>query len=54
MYGFVAVVVSLAVGASGAPATDEITNLPGLSHNISFRHFSGYLSGVEGKHLHYW
>lgn len=44
----------LATGAFGAPAEDEITNLPGLNHNITFRHFSGYLQGTEGKHLHYW
>lgn len=54
MYWLLAVVASLVVGAFGSPAADEIINLPGLSHNISFRHFSGYLSGVEGKHLHYW
>lgn len=44
----------IVAGVSAAPAEDEITALPGLNHNISFRHFSGYLTGTEGKHLHYW
>lgn len=54
MYAILAVVTCLVVGARAAPAADEIQNLPGLNHAISFKHYSGYLSGVEGKHLHYW
>ncbi|KAG7163207.1 Lysosomal protective protein-like [Homarus americanus] len=55
MYTLVTVVVvCLAAGVLGAPDSDEIIDLPGLNHNISFRHYSGYLSGAEGKHLHYW
>ncbi|KAK3880334.1 hypothetical protein Pcinc_015162 [Petrolisthes cinctipes] len=37
-----------------APAADLITDLPGLNHTISFRHYSGYLDGGQGKRLHYW
>lgn len=37
-----------------APAADEVTYLPGLHKQASFRHYSGYLSVADGKHLHYW
>ncbi|XP_029005681.1 lysosomal protective protein isoform X2 [Betta splendens] len=39
---------------SAAPAADEVTYLPGLRKQPSFRHYSGYLSVADGKHLHYW
>lgn len=42
----------LVVGA--IPADDEVTYLPGLSKQPSFRQFSGYLDLPTGKHLHYW
>lgn len=37
-----------------APPGDEVTFLPGLAKQPSFRHFSGYLCAGPGKHLHYW
>ncbi|KAG9468157.1 hypothetical protein GDO78_013648 [Eleutherodactylus coqui] len=37
-----------------APTADEITYLPGLKKQPSFRQFSGYLNVPGGKHLHYW
>ncbi|XP_064102182.1 lysosomal protective protein-like isoform X2 [Macrobrachium nipponense] len=40
--------------ASSAPAEDEITDLPGLGYTVPFKHYSGYLTGSEGKQLHYW
>ncbi|RUS72201.1 hypothetical protein EGW08_020028 [Elysia chlorotica] len=40
--------------ALGAPEADLITNLPGLSFQPNFKQFSGYLSGVETRRLHYW
>ena len=54
MYVALAVVVCMVLGATAAPKADEITHLPGLNHDITFKHYSGYLSGVTGKHLHYW
>ncbi|KAL7633477.1 UNVERIFIED_CONTAM: hypothetical protein RMT77_016010 [Armadillidium vulgare] len=36
------------------PAEDEVTDLPGLGFPINFKHYSGYLNGTEGIHLHYW
>ena len=33
---------------------DEIKSLPGLVEKPSFRQYSGYLSGGDGLHLHYW
>uniref|UniRef100_A0A3Q2P0S6 Carboxypeptidase n=1 Tax=Fundulus heteroclitus TaxID=8078 RepID=A0A3Q2P0S6_FUNHE len=42
------------LGAGAAPAADEITFLPGLQKQPSFRQFSGYLNLADGKHLHYW
>lgn len=42
------------LGGDAAPAADEVTYLPGLQKQPSFRQFSGYLSVADGKHLHYW
>uniref|UniRef100_A0A0N4ZPX6 Carboxypeptidase n=1 Tax=Parastrongyloides trichosuri TaxID=131310 RepID=A0A0N4ZPX6_PARTI len=33
---------------------DEIKSLPGLTFNINFKHFSGYLSTSSNTNLHYW
>ncbi|KAG0713838.1 Lysosomal protective protein [Chionoecetes opilio] len=54
MYVSAFVAVCLAMGSQAAPAADEITHLPGLTHDIAFKHYSGYLLGDTGKHLHYW
>ncbi|KAG8007219.1 Lysosomal protective protein, partial [Nibea albiflora] len=43
----------LFLGGDAAPAADEVTYLPGLQKQPSFRQFSGYLSVADGKHLHY-
>uniref|UniRef100_A0A3B3CZ54 Lysosomal protective protein n=1 Tax=Oryzias melastigma TaxID=30732 RepID=A0A3B3CZ54_ORYME len=40
--------------AGAAPAADKITYMPGLYKQPSFKQFSGYLKGTQGKHLHYW
>ncbi|XP_072917635.1 lysosomal protective protein isoform X1 [Hemitrygon akajei] len=40
--------------AESAPAEDEITYLPGLAKQSSFRQYSGYLNTSENKYLHYW
>ncbi|KAM9814065.1 lysosomal protective protein [Neosynchiropus ocellatus] len=37
-----------------APAADEVTYLPGLKKQPSFKHYSGYLNLATGKHLFYW
>ncbi|KAL7638525.1 UNVERIFIED_CONTAM: hypothetical protein RMT77_011095 [Armadillidium vulgare] len=37
-----------------APEEDLITYLPGLNHVLTFKHYSGYLNGSSGHHLHYW
>lgn len=46
--------LSSLLGSDAAPADDEVTFLPGLQKQPSFRHYSGYLSVADGKHLHYW
>ena len=33
---------------------DEIVSLPGLAKKPSFKQYSGYLSGGQDIHLHYW
>lgn len=43
-----------ALDGEAAPAADEVTYLPGLQKQPSFRQYSGYLSVADGKHLHYW
>lgn len=51
------VLVCLLLGVlevSGAPDADEIKYLPGLSKQPSFKHYSGYFSVADNKHLHYW
>ncbi|KAM7091030.1 lysosomal protective protein isoform 1-T1 [Ciconia maguari] len=46
---------ALLLGLSrAAPPGHEVTFLPGLGKQPSFRHFSGYLCAGPGKHLHYW
>ncbi|XP_014744463.1 PREDICTED: lysosomal protective protein isoform X1 [Sturnus vulgaris] len=40
--------------SQAAPPDHEVTYLPGLSKQPSFRHFSGYLCAGPGKYLHYW
>uniref|UniRef100_A0A3Q2FW05 Lysosomal protective protein n=1 Tax=Cyprinodon variegatus TaxID=28743 RepID=A0A3Q2FW05_CYPVA len=40
--------------SGAAPAEDEITFLPGLQKQPSFKQYSGYLNLPDGKHLHYW
>ncbi|EDV19965.1 uncharacterized protein TRIADDRAFT_32645 [Trichoplax adhaerens] len=39
---------------NAAPKEDWITSLPGLSHQSSFKQYSGYLDGGNGNRLHYW
>lgn len=33
---------------------DQITNLPGLAKQPTFKHYSGYLKGLNNTKLHYW
>ncbi|KAK8788129.1 hypothetical protein V5799_022094 [Amblyomma americanum] len=46
------VVPLLALGFN--PSDWEVTDLPGLYEEVNFRHYSGFLSGAEGRKLHYW
>lgn len=54
MEWFLPLMVIFVTGVCAAPREDEISDLPGLNHNISFHHYSGYLTGSAGKQLHYW
>lgn len=51
-----AVVVSFVLFAVslGAPAEDQIQELPGLKKQPNFKQFSGYLQASGTKRLHYW
>ncbi|GMT02877.1 hypothetical protein PENTCL1PPCAC_25051, partial [Pristionchus entomophagus] len=33
---------------------DEVMNLPGVTFEVKFKHYSGYLDATPGNHLHYW
>ncbi|CAD6185410.1 unnamed protein product [Caenorhabditis auriculariae] len=35
-------------------AQDEVINLPGLTFQPNFKHYSGYLKASTGNYLHYW
>lgn len=35
-------------------AADEIKDLPGLTFDVKFKHYSGFLRASETRHLHYW
>jgi len=48
------VVCAALTACYGAPAEDEVTSLPGLTWDIDFRQYSGYLDGGGGRQLHYW
>ncbi len=52
---FVAFLNLLAL-VNGAPAGEEVVNLPGLTYTLNFRHYSGYLKGSDDDsvHMHYW
>ncbi|KAK7080658.1 hypothetical protein SK128_012961 [Halocaridina rubra] len=54
MFSYLHFLPLLVIGALAAPAEDEILSLPGLDFAITYRHYSGYLTGSEGKNLHYW
>ncbi|KAM6223756.1 lysosomal protective protein-like [Rhynchocyon petersi] len=40
--------------SSGQYAPDLVTSLPGLSAQLNFLQWSGYLQAGEGKYFHYW
>ncbi|XP_071349377.1 lysosomal protective protein [Trachinotus anak] len=46
--------LSCLLGGDAARDADEVTYLPGLQKQPSFRQYSGYLTVADGKHLHYW
>lgn len=40
--------------AAAVQHVDQVTNLPGIEPQPSFKHYSGYLKGLNGSKLHYW
>ncbi|XP_050050048.1 lysosomal protective protein-like [Dermacentor andersoni] len=36
------------------PSDWEVTNVPGLSEPVNFKHYSGFLNAADGRQLHYW
>ncbi|GMS93104.1 hypothetical protein PENTCL1PPCAC_15279, partial [Pristionchus entomophagus] len=33
---------------------DEVVSLPGVTFEVAFKHYSGFLDASPGNHLHYW
>uniref|UniRef100_F1KPY0 Carboxypeptidase n=1 Tax=Ascaris suum TaxID=6253 RepID=F1KPY0_ASCSU len=33
---------------------DRVWSLPGITYNLNFKHYSGYLNPSKGNYLHYW
>lgn len=33
---------------------DQVWRLPGITYELNFDQYSGYLKGVDGNYLHYW
>ncbi|VDM85296.1 unnamed protein product [Strongylus vulgaris] len=33
---------------------DRVWTLPGVTYELNFKQYSGYLNGVPGNYLHYW
>ncbi|KAH7697148.1 Protein F41C3.5 [Aphelenchoides avenae] len=54
MEAFHAVTVVLLLAFSLASAVNEIKDLPGLTFDVKFKHYSGYLKASATRHLHYW
>ena len=50
----VCVILSLVLRVRGAPAEDEVKDLPGMKTRPSWKQYSGYLKASGTKHLHYW
>ncbi|GMR33821.1 hypothetical protein PMAYCL1PPCAC_04016, partial [Pristionchus mayeri] len=51
----VLLLAAAAVLVHGAnPADDEVKNLPGVTFELKFKHYAGYLDASLGNHLHYW
>ncbi|CAI9744246.1 protective isoform X1 [Octopus vulgaris] len=46
--------VALITTATAAANEDLIHSLPGLKKQPMFQQYSGYLDGIDGRHLHYW
>ena len=53
MYQFL-VALSLISSVLTAPAADLVNNLPGLTFNPSFKHYSGYDQAASTRYFHYW
>jgi carboxypeptidase C (cathepsin A) len=51
---FFGCVAFLASVASGAPAADEIANLPGWPKPLPSKHYSGFLDVKTETRVHYW
>lgn len=54
MFLFICLTVMQILQTHGAPEQDRVDHLPGLNDSITFKHYSGYLEGTFGDHLHYW
>jgi len=50
----IAAFASVAHGYTGDALKDQVTSLPGLTDEINFNQFSGYLTVGNTKNMHYW
>lgn len=54
MKGLIILLFAAIIGSALCYQDDLVTDLPGLSFDVSFKHYSGYLNATHGRRLHYW
>jgi cathepsin A (carboxypeptidase C) len=54
MKSIILLVLTLFVAQSLTPSDFEVTNLPGLAQQPSFKHYSGFIEATPGNFIFFW